>query len=93
MSNVPSDSDLQHLLPGAGRHRGDRRAPGYQTLASSSSTAASPIDVVRGETVVRLARLTVSHPLASSQRSPAVAWRADGAVPDGTTVFADEIRV
>ena len=45
---------------------------GYQLLASSSSTAASPIDVLRSE-----------HRGALGE--------ADGAVPDGTTVFDDEI--
>ena len=47
-------------------------ALGYQLPASSSSTAASPIDVLRGE-----------HRGALGE--------ADGAVPDGTTVFDDEI--
>ena len=47
-------------------------ALGYQLPASSSSTAASPIDVLRGE-----------HRGALGE--------ADSAVPDGTTVFADEI--
>jgi hypothetical protein len=47
-------------------------ARGYQVLASWSSTAASPIDVVRGE-----------HRGALGE--------AGGAVPDGTTVFDDEI--
>jgi zinc D-Ala-D-Ala carboxypeptidase len=47
-------------------------AHGYQLLASSSSTAASPIDVLRSE-----------HRGALGE--------ADGAVPDGTTVFDDEI--
>ena len=47
-------------------------ALGYQLLASSSSTAASPIHVLRSE-----------HRGALGE--------ADGAVPDGTTVFADEI--
>jgi hypothetical protein len=47
-------------------------ALGYQFLASSSSTAASPIDVLRGE-----------HGGARGE--------AHGAVPDGTTVFDDEI--
>jgi zinc D-Ala-D-Ala carboxypeptidase len=47
-------------------------ALGYQSLTSSSSTAASPIDVLRGE-----------------QRG--ALGEADGAVPDGTTVFDDEI--
>jgi D-alanyl-D-alanine carboxypeptidase len=47
-------------------------ALGYQSLASSSSTAASPTDVLRSE----------HHgPLGE----------ADGAVPDGATVFDDEI--
>jgi D-alanyl-D-alanine carboxypeptidase len=45
---------------------------GYQVLASSSSTAASPIDVLRSE-----------HRGALGE--------ADGAVPDGATVFDDEI--
>jgi zinc D-Ala-D-Ala carboxypeptidase len=47
-------------------------ALGHQSMASSSSTAASPIDVVRGE-----------HRGALGE--------ADGAVPDRTTVFDDEI--
>jgi zinc D-Ala-D-Ala carboxypeptidase len=47
-------------------------ALGYPLLASSSSTAASPIDVLRSE-----------HRGALGE--------ADGAVPDGTTVFDDEI--
>jgi D-alanyl-D-alanine carboxypeptidase len=47
-------------------------ALGYQVLASSSSTAASPTDVVRSE-----------------QRG--ARGEADGAVPDATTVFDDEV--
>jgi zinc D-Ala-D-Ala carboxypeptidase len=47
-------------------------ALGYQSLASSFSTAASPIDVLRGE-----------HRGALGE--------AESAVPDGTTVFDDEI--
>ena len=47
-------------------------ALGHQLPVSSSTTAASPIDVIRGE-----------------QRGPL--GEADGAVPDGATVFADEI--
>jgi D-alanyl-D-alanine carboxypeptidase len=47
-------------------------ALGYPLLASSSSTAASPIDVLPSE-----------HRGALGE--------ADGAVPDGTTVFDDEI--
>jgi hypothetical protein len=52
---------------------------GYQSLASSSSTAASPIDVLRGE-----------HRGPRSEHGGALG-EADGAVPDGTTVFDDEI--
>src|SRR5919197_2030871 len=47
-------------------------ALGYPLLASSSSTAASPIDVLRND-----------HHGALGE--------ADGAVPDGTTVFDDEV--
>ncbi len=47
-------------------------ALGYQLPASSSSTAASPIDVLRSE-----------HRGALGE--------ADGAVPNGTTVFDDEV--
>ena len=47
-------------------------ALGYPLLASSSSTAASPIHVLRGERRGALGE-------------------ADGAVPNGTTVFDDEI--
>jgi hypothetical protein len=54
-------------------------ALGYQSLASSSSTAASPIDVPRSEQ----RRLRSEHRGALGE--------ADGAVPDGTTVFDDEI--
>jgi zinc D-Ala-D-Ala carboxypeptidase len=53
-------------------------ALGYQSLASSSSTAASPIDVLRGEH----RGLRSEHPGALGE--------ADGAVPDGATVFDDE---
>ena len=52
---------------------------GYQLLASSSSTAASPIDVLRSE-----------HRGLRSEHRGALG-EADGAVPDGATVFADEI--
>jgi zinc D-Ala-D-Ala carboxypeptidase len=54
-------------------------ARGYDSLASSSSTAASPIDFLRGE-----------HRWPRSEHSGALG-EADGAVPDGTTVFDDEI--
>jgi zinc D-Ala-D-Ala carboxypeptidase len=51
---------------------------GYQSLASSSSPTASPVDVPRGE-----------HRGLRGDRGPL--GEADGAVPDGTTVFDDEI--
>jgi zinc D-Ala-D-Ala carboxypeptidase len=51
----------------------------YQLLASSSSTAASPIDVPRSE-----------HRGLRSEHRDALG-KADGAVPDGATVFDDEI--
>jgi D-alanyl-D-alanine carboxypeptidase len=54
-------------------------ALGYQSLASSSSTAASPIDVLRGEH----RGLRSGHHGGPGQ--------ADGAVPDATTVFDDGI--
>jgi zinc D-Ala-D-Ala carboxypeptidase len=54
-------------------------ALGSQLPASSSSTAASPIDVFRGE----------DRGLRSEHLG--AVGEADGAVPDGTTVFDDEI--
>ena len=49
-NNDPPDSDPQDpCRRPARRHRGDRRALGSRLLASSSSTAASPIDVLRSE--------------------------------------------
>src|SRR5215217_6526661 len=54
-------------------------ALGYQSLASSSSTAASPMDVLGSE----------HHGLPGEHRGPL--GEADGAVPDGVTVFDDEI--
>jgi zinc D-Ala-D-Ala carboxypeptidase len=57
-------------------------ALGPQLLASSSPTAASPIDVLRGE----------PRGLRSEHRGPPGALgEADSAVPHGTTVFDDEI--
>jgi zinc D-Ala-D-Ala carboxypeptidase len=52
-------------------------ALGYQSLASSSSTATSPIDALRSASPSREHRGALGE--------------ADGAVPDGTTVFDDEI--
>jgi hypothetical protein len=54
-------------------------ALGNQLLPSSSSTAASPIDVLRSE-----------HRGLRSEHRGALG-EADGAVPDGATVFDDEI--
>jgi zinc D-Ala-D-Ala carboxypeptidase len=54
-------------------------ALGYQLLGSSSSTAASPIDVLRSE----------PRGLRSEHRG--ALGEADGAVPDGTTVFDDDV--
>jgi D-alanyl-D-alanine carboxypeptidase len=54
-------------------------ALGYQLPASSSSTAASPIDVLRSE-----------HRGLRSEHRGALG-EADGAVADGATVFDDEI--
>jgi hypothetical protein len=73
-------------------------ALGYQSMASSSSTAASPIDVFRTEH-----RGALGEPGASPSLTPAPplgvvpgAHRGalgvlDGVVPDGTTVFADHV--
>jgi D-alanyl-D-alanine carboxypeptidase len=61
-------------------------ALGHQLLASSSSTAASPIDVLRTEH----RGLRREHPGLRSEHGPALG-RADGAVPDGATLFDDEI--
>jgi zinc D-Ala-D-Ala carboxypeptidase len=54
-------------------------AVGYQLRSSSSSTAALPIDVLRSE----------HGGLRGEHRDPLGA--AGGAVPDGTTVFDDEV--
>ena len=54
-------------------------ALGYELLPSSSSTAASPIDVLR----------SVPHGLRSEHRG--ALGEPDSAVPDGTTVFDDEV--
>jgi zinc D-Ala-D-Ala carboxypeptidase len=61
-------------------------ALGYQLLASWSSTAASPIDVLRSEH----RGLRSEHRGLRSEHRGALG-EADGAVPDGATVFDDEI--
>jgi zinc D-Ala-D-Ala carboxypeptidase len=60
---------------------------GYQSLASSSSTAASPDDVLRSEQ--RGAPASPIDVVRSEHRG--ALGEADGAVPAGTTVFGDEI--
>jgi zinc D-Ala-D-Ala carboxypeptidase len=61
-------------------------ALGYQSLASSSSTAASAIDVLRSEH----RGLRSEHRGLRSEQLGALG-EPDGAVPDGTTVFDDEV--
>jgi zinc D-Ala-D-Ala carboxypeptidase len=61
-------------------------ALGYQSLASSSSTAASAIDVLRSEH----RGLRSEHRGLRSEQLGALG-DPDGAVPDGTTVFDDEV--
>src|SRR5688500_814427 len=69
-------------------------ALGYRLLASSSSTSAEPIDVLRGEHRGALGEADRTVPggtmvLRNEHRGALV--EADGAVPDGTTVFDDEV--
>jgi D-alanyl-D-alanine carboxypeptidase len=65
-------------------------ARGYQLLAPSSATAASPIDVPRSEQVA------APPPSTAAPSEPRILrgarGEADGAVPDGTTVFDDEVQ-
>ena len=61
-------------------------ALGSQLPASSSSTAASPIDVLRSEH-----RDACGEHLVLRSEHRGALGEADGAVPDGTTVFDDEI--
>jgi zinc D-Ala-D-Ala carboxypeptidase len=68
-------------------------ALGYQLLASSSSTAASPSDVPRSEHRGLRSEprgLRSEHRGLRSEHRGALG-EADGAVPDGATVFDDEI--
>jgi zinc D-Ala-D-Ala carboxypeptidase len=62
---------------------------GYQLLASSSSTATSPTDVLRSEH--RGAPGEADRPLFLGSEHPGAPGEADGAVPDGATVFDDEL--
>jgi hypothetical protein len=61
-------------------------ALGYQSLASSSSTPAAPLDVPRSEH-----RGLRGEQLGPRSEQRAALGEADGAVPDGTTVFDDGI--
>src|SRR5262245_35389621 len=65
----------------------------YQSLASSSSTAASPSDVLRPPSPSRNSSRPPISPSATPSPSEhrGALGEADGAVPDGTTVFDDEI--
>jgi D-alanyl-D-alanine carboxypeptidase len=65
---------------------GDQFPGSLSSTASSSSTAASPIDVPRREH----RGLRNEHPALPSEHRGALG-EADGAVPDGTTVFDDEV--
>jgi zinc D-Ala-D-Ala carboxypeptidase len=62
---------------------------GYQSLASSSSTATTPTDVLRGE--YRGAPGEPDGPLLLRSEYRGATGEPDGAVPDGATVFDDEI--
>ena len=66
-------------------------ALGYQS-ASSSSTAASPIDALRNEHRRALGEPHGAVPYgATVSEHGGALGEADGAVPDGTTVFDDEV--
>jgi zinc D-Ala-D-Ala carboxypeptidase len=60
-------------------------ASGYRLLASSATTAALPVDVPRSSGLLP----PLPSPPRDEHRGPL--GEADGAVPDGTTVFDDEI--
>jgi D-alanyl-D-alanine carboxypeptidase len=61
----------------------------YQSLASSPSTAASPTDVPRGEH--RRAPGGADGPPVLRGEHPGALGEAESAIPDGATVFDDEI--
>jgi zinc D-Ala-D-Ala carboxypeptidase len=69
---------------------------GYQSLAPSSSTVASPTDVLRGERRALHSESPGPPRLRSEHRGllsehPGALGEADGALPDGATVFDDDI--
>jgi D-alanyl-D-alanine carboxypeptidase len=63
-------------------------ALGYQSLASTSSTAASPIHVLRDEQRGAPGKADGAIP---ARATHGALGEADGAVPDGTTVFDDGV--
>jgi D-alanyl-D-alanine carboxypeptidase len=65
-------------------------ALGYQS-ASSSSTAASPIDALRSEHRRALGEPHGAVPGGAVSEHGGALGEADGAVPDGTTVFDDQV--
>ena len=78
-NNDPSDSDSQDpCRRPAGRHRGDRRSPRLPVAG---------VLVLDGRITHR--RLASASGLRSEHRG--ALGEADGAVPDGTTVFDDEV--
>jgi hypothetical protein len=66
-------------------------ALGDQLLASSSSTAASPIDVLRSEHRGAIREAPPRPVWPAHGEHPGALGEAEGAVPDGATVFDDEI--
>jgi zinc D-Ala-D-Ala carboxypeptidase len=67
---------------------------GFARLVSSSSTAASPIDVPRSDHPGALGEADVAipdGPMVIRSQPRGALGETDGVVPDGTTVFDDEI--
>ena len=65
-------------------------ALGYHLLGSSSSTASSPLTVSSSTTAGSPIRVPRSEHSLRSEQGGALG-EADGAIPDGTTVFDDEV--
>jgi D-alanyl-D-alanine carboxypeptidase len=71
---------------------GYRLLTSSSSTGSSSSTAAFPIDVLRSASPSRSSSTPISPNTTSGRSERRIALgEADGAVPDGTTVFDDEI--
>jgi zinc D-Ala-D-Ala carboxypeptidase len=67
-------------------------ALGYETAASFSSTAASPVDVLRSASPSQSSPMPVSsNPMSSRSERRRARGEADGALPDGATVFEDQL--